>query len=93
MNYIGNAKGRNLLGVEPTSDEFCHKFGRKLWFLNLFDMMSESVRDIGMTSPEWLANLETDEFAIEHENSFFVQITDKKFRKYKLLLLDNYPAN
>ena len=31
-DYIGNARGRNLLGAKPTSDEFCHKIGRKLWF-------------------------------------------------------------
>ena len=63
MNDIGNAKGRNVLGVNPTSDGFCHKFGRKLWFLKLFDMLSESVRDNCMTSPGLLANLEIDEFS------------------------------
>ena len=43
MNYIGNAKGWNILGAKPTSDEFFHKFGRKLWFLKIFDMLSEHV--------------------------------------------------
>ena len=62
MNYIGNAKGWNFLGAKPTSDEFCHKFERKLWFLKFFDMLSGSVRDICMTSPELLANLEIAEF-------------------------------
>ena len=57
MNYIGNAQGRHFLEAKPTSDEFCHKFGRKLWFLKFFDMLSESVRDICKTNPEKLANL------------------------------------
>ena len=77
MNYIWNAKGRNFLGVKPTSNEFCHKFGRKLWFLNFFNMLSESVRDICMTSPELLANLEIDEFCDWTGNRFFWQTTDK----------------
>ena len=62
MNYITNAKGWNFLGAKPTSDEFCHKFGRKLWFFKFFDMLSGSVRDICMTSPELLANLEIAKF-------------------------------
>ena len=78
MNYIGNAKGRNLFwGAKPTSDEFCHKFGRKLWFLKCFDMLSESVRDICMTSPELLANLEITEFCNWTRKQFFWQTTDK----------------
>ena len=52
MNYIGNAKGQNVLEAKLTSDEFCHKFGRKLWFLKFFSMFSESVREICMTNPE-----------------------------------------
>ena len=77
MNYIGNTKGRSFLGVKPTSDEFCHKFGRKLWFLTFFDMLSESVRDICMTSPGLLANLEINEFCDWTRKQFFWQITDK----------------
>ena len=52
MYYTRNAKGRNFLEAKPTSDEFCQKFGSKLWFFKFFDMLSESVRDICMTSPE-----------------------------------------
>ena len=81
MNYIGNAKGRNFLGAKPTSDEFCHKFGRKLWFLKFFDMLSESVRDICMTSPELLANLEIAEFCDWTRKQFFCQTMDKNFGK------------
>ena len=81
MNYIGNAKGRNFLGAKPTSDEFCHKFGRKLWFLKFFDMLSESLRDICMTSPELLANLEIAEFCDWTRKQFFWQTTDKNFEK------------
>ena len=81
MNYIGNAKGRNFLGAKPTSDEFCHKFGRKLWFLKFFDMLSESVRDICMISPELLANLEIAEFCDWTRKQFFWQTTDKNFEK------------
>ena len=81
MNYIGNAKGRNFLGAKPTSDEFCHKFRRKLWFLKFFDMLSESVRDICMTSPELLANLEITEFCDWTRKQFFWQTTDKNSEK------------
>ena len=77
MNYIGNAKGWNFLRAKPTSDEFCHKFGRKLWFLKKIYMLSESVRDICMTSPELLANLEIDEFCDWTRKQFFWQTTDK----------------
>ena len=52
MNYIGNAKGQKFLEAKPTSDEFCHEFGRELWFFNFFNMLSEAVRDICMTNPE-----------------------------------------
>ena len=93
MNYIGNTKGRIFLGVKPTSGEFCHKFGRKLWFLKIFNMLSESVRDICMTSPQLLANQEIDEFCDWTRKQFFLADNREKFRKYKLLLLDNYPTN
>ena len=81
MNYIGNAKGRNFLEAKPTSDEFCHKFGRKLWFLKFFNMLSESVRDICMTNPELLANLEIVEFCDWTRKQFFWQTTDKNSEK------------
>ena len=84
-----NAKCRNFLGVKPTSDEFCHKFGRKLWFLKFFDMLSESVKDICMTSSELLANLEIDEFCDWTRKQFFWQTTDKNSDN----ILDNYPIN
>ena len=71
MNYVGNAKGRDFLGAKPTSDEFCHSFGRKLWFLKFFDMLSEFVRDICVTSPELLANLEIAEFCDWTRKQFF----------------------
>ena len=72
MNYIGNAKGLNFLGAKHTSDEFCHKFRHKLWFLKIFNMLSESVRDICMTSPELLANLEIAEFSDWTRKQFFL---------------------
>ena len=81
MNYIGNTKGRNFLEAKPTSDEFCHKFGRKLWLLKFFDMLSESVRDICMTNPELLANLEIVEFCDWTQIQFFWQTTDKNSKK------------
>ena len=71
MNYIGNAIGRHFVEANPTYDEFCHKFGHKLWFLKFFDMLSESVRDICMTSPELLANLEIAEFCDRTRRQFF----------------------
>ena len=77
MSYIRNAKGRIFLGVKPTSSEFCHKFRRKWWFLIFFNMLSESVRDICMKSPELLANLEIDEFSDWTRKQFFWQTTDK----------------
>ena len=81
MNCIGNAKGRNFLEAKPTSDEFCHKFGRKLWFLKFFNMLSESVRDICMTNPELLANLEIVEFGDWTRKQLFWQTTDKNPEK------------
>ena len=81
INYIGNANGWNFLGAKPTSDVFCHKFGRKLWFLKFFYMLSESVRDISMTSPELLPNLEIAEFCDWKRKQFFWQTTVKNFEK------------
>ena len=81
MNYIGNAKGRNCLEAKPTSDEFCHNVGRKLWFFNFFNMLSESVRDICTTNPELLANLEIVEFCEWTRKQFFWQTTDKNSKK------------
>ena len=77
MNDIGNAKGRNFWGVKPTSGEFCHKFGRTLWFFKFYIMLSETVRDICKSSPELLANLEIDEFCDWTRKRFFWQTTDK----------------
>ena len=82
MNYIGNAKGLNFLEAKPMKpDEFCHKFGRKLWFLNFFYMLSESVRDICMTNPELLANLEIVKVCDWTRKHFFWQTTDKNSEK------------
>ena len=81
MNYIGNAKGRMILEAKPTSDEFCHKFGRKLWFSKFFNMLSESVRDICMTNPELLAILKIVEFRDWTRKQFFWQIMDKHSEK------------
>ena len=81
VNYIGNAKGRNFLEAKPTSDEFCHKFGRKLWFLKFINMLSESIRDICMTNPELLANLEIVKFCDWTWKQFFWQTTDKNSEK------------
>ena len=72
MNYIGNAKGRKILEAKPTSDEFCHKFGRKLWFSKFFNMLSESVRDICMTNPELLSILKIVEFRDWTRKQFFL---------------------
>ena len=44
-------------------------------------MLSESVRDICMTSPELLANLEIAEFCYWTRKQFFWQSTDKIFEK------------
>ena len=81
MNYIGNSKGRIFLGAKPTSDKFCHKFGHKLWFLKIFNMLSESVRDICMTSPELLVNLEIAEFCDWTLKQFFWQSANKNSEK------------
>ena len=81
MDYIGNAKGRNVLEAKPTSDGFCHKIGRKLWFLKFFNMLSESIRDICMTSHELLANLEIAEFCDWTGRQFFWQTTDKNSKQ------------
>ena len=69
MNYIGNAKGPIFLGAKPTSDEFCHKFGRKLWFLKFFNMLSESGTFAWQVPSYWLI-WKLPNFAIEHKNSF-----------------------
>ena len=57
--------------------------------LFFFDMLSESVNDICMTSPELLANLEIDEFCYWTLKQFFWQTTDKNSE----IILDNYPIN
>ena len=44
-------------------------------------MLSESVRDICMTSPELLANLEIAEFRDWTRKQFFWQTTDKNFKE------------
>ena len=90
MNYIGNTKGWNFLGAKPTSDEFCRKFGRKLWFLKFFYMLSGTFA--WQVLSYWLI-WKLPNFATEHENIFFCQTTDKNSEKNKLLLADKYPTN
>ena len=70
MNYIGNAKGRSILEAKPTSDESCHKFGRKLWFFNFLICCQNP---LGTFAWQILSNWliwKLSNFAIEHENSF-----------------------
>ena len=72
MNYIRSNKGQNFGGTKPTSEEFCHKFGNKMYFFFnfFFDMLSESMKHICMTSPQLLDNLEIAEFCDETRKYF-----------------------
>ena len=72
MNYIGNAKGRNFLHVKPTSDEFCHKFGRKLWFLNFLICCQNQLGTFAWQILSYWLIWKLLNFAIEHENGFFL---------------------
>ena len=70
MDYIGNAKGRNVSEAKPTSDEFCHKIGRKLCFL-IFLICCQNLSGTfaWQVMSYWLI-WKLPNFAIEHEGSF-----------------------
>ena len=85
MDYIGSDKARSIfLGLKPILSQI----GHKLRFLKIFNMLSESVRDICMTSPGLLLNLEIVEFCDLTSTVFvFFLIDNEKMQRKKWLIL------
>ena len=81
MDYIGSDKARSIfLGLKPILSQI----GHKLRFLKIFNMLSESVRDICMTSPGLLLNLEIVEFCDLTSTVFvFFLIDNEKMQRKK----------
>ena len=80
MDYIGNARGR-FFRSQTHLRRILSQNGAQVVILKFFDMLSESVRGICMTSPELLANLEIAEFCDWTRKQFSCLTTDQDIEK------------